>query len=250
MGDINLTYDKQAISVDCVVFGFDGKALRVLLVQRRRVMPTGEILMDNKLPGSLISDVEDLTHAASRVTQELVGSRNIYLRQMEIFSDPQRVQGTELNWINNYYQVSLSRVVTMVFFALVKLDKKLMNYTTRKGAEWVELNEVRRLALDHNKILITAIDYLLQLFQQDPVAFELLPRKFTLRQLQNLYEAIFDVEIDNRNFRKKILSLEYLVPTGEMENSVSHKPAQYYCFDQKKYKQKNKKIFKLSFVYK
>jgi 8-oxo-dGTP diphosphatase len=169
---------------------------------------------------------------------------------MEIFSDPQRVQGNELKWINSYYNVNLSRVVTMAFFALVKLDKKLINHTIRKDAEWVELNEVQHLAFDHNKILMTAIDRLLQLFQQEPVAFEFLPRKFTLRQMQNLYETVLDVEIDNRNFRKKILSLGYVTPTGEYENSVPHKPAEYYHFDGKKYEQKNKKIFKLSFIYK
>jgi 8-oxo-dGTP diphosphatase len=133
----------------------------------------------------------------------------------------------------------------MVFFAVVKLDQRLKNYTLRKGANWVELNEVRHLALDHNQILITAIDYLMQLFRQEPVAFEFLPRKFTIKQLQNLYEAVFDISLDNRNFRRKIFPL-YIVPTGEIENSVTHRPAQYYYFDSKKYKQVNKKLFKLS----
>jgi 8-oxo-dGTP diphosphatase len=249
MGDVNLTYDKQAISVDCVIFGFDGKSLRVLLKQRQRELPSGEVLVDSKLPGSLISDSEDLTCAAQRVVQTLIGLRNINLRQMEIFSDPQRVQGNELEWINKYYGITLSRVVTMVFFTLVKLDSKLIAYTERREADWVELNDVRHLAFDHNKILIAAIDRLITLFRQEPVAFDFLPRKFTLRHLQNLYEAVYDIAIDNRNFRKKMLSLPYIVPSGESEKEVSHKPAQYYYFDRRKYRQKNNKIFKLGFIY-
>ncbi|MDR0711389.1 MAG: NUDIX hydrolase [Prevotellaceae bacterium] len=249
MGNPSLTYDNQAISVDCTVFGFDGKALRALLVHRRRALPSGVEKSDLKLPGSLISDAEDLLSAANRVMRELVGGRSIYLKQMEVFSDPGRVQESELMWINSYYGVSLSRVLTVAFFALVKLDEKLMRYTRRKGGEWVELSEVRQLALDHNKILVVAIDYLMRLFQQEPIAFEFLPRKFTVKQLQKLYETVFDVEIDNRNFRKKILSLEYVQPIDEREERVAHKPAQYYTFDKKIYMRENKKIFKLNFVY-
>jgi ADP-ribose pyrophosphatase YjhB (NUDIX family) len=245
MGNPGLVYDKQAISVDCVIFGFDGTAMHVLLVKRKRTLSSGETITDQKLPGSLISDKEDLPGAAARVTQELIGPLPIDLRQMEIFSDPKRVEGEALKWINDYYGVAISRVVTMAFFAVVKLDRRLKNYTLRKGADWVELNEVRHLALDHNQILITAIDYLMQLFRQEPVAFEFLPRKFTIKQLQNLYEAVFDTSLDNRNFRRKILPL-YIVPTGESEDSVTHRPAQYYYFDSKKYKQVNKKLFKLS----
>jgi 8-oxo-dGTP diphosphatase len=245
MGDPGLVYDKQAISVDCVIFGFDGTTIQVLLVKRQRTLPSGEIITDQKLPGSLISDKEDLPHAAARVTHELIGSLFVNFRQMEIFSDPQRVQGDELKWINDYYGVKISRVVTMVFLAFVRLDQRLKNHTQRKGASWVELNEVRHLALDHNRILMTAIDYLMQLFRQEPIAFELLPRKFTIKQLQTLYEAVYDMSFDNRNFRRKALPM-YIVPTGEIETSVTHRPAQYYYFDSKKYTQVNKKLFKLN----
>ncbi|MDR1416839.1 MAG: NUDIX hydrolase [Prevotellaceae bacterium] len=250
MGNPNLKYDNQAISVDCTVFGFDGNALCVLLEERRRVSLPPSDTEDLKLPGSLISDAEDLLSAANRVTRELVGSRSIYLKQMEVFSDPQRVQGQELMWINNFYGVSMSRVLTVAFFALVKLDERLMSYTKRKGGVWVELNNVHQLALDHNKILVAAIDYLMHLFQQEPIAFEFLPRKFTVKQLQKLYETVLDVEIDNRNFRKKILSLAYVQPISEHEEGVSHKPAQYYTFNRKIYKRDSKKRFRLNFVYK
>jgi 8-oxo-dGTP diphosphatase len=243
MGNPRLVYDKQAISVDCVVFGFDGTAMQVLLVKRQRASPSGEVFTDQKLPGSLISNKEDLPHAAARVTRELIGPLSVNFRQMEIFSDPQRVQGDELKWINDYYKVKITRVVTMVFLAFVRLDQRLKKHTQRKGAGWVELNEVRHLALDHNRILMTAIDRLMQLFRQEPIAFELLPRKFTIKQLQTLYEAVYDMSFDNRNFRKKMLPL-YIVPTGEIETSVTHRPAQYYYFDSKKYIQHNKLLSK------
>jgi 8-oxo-dGTP diphosphatase len=242
-----LKYDKQAISVDCVVFGFDGAAMRVLLVRRQRTLPSGEIVTDHKLPGSLISDTEDLPHAAARVAQEFIGGRVINLRQVEIFSDPQRLQGEELKWVNDYYGVTLSRVVSMAFVTFVRFDQRLKNYTIRKNADWIEINNVHRLALDHNQILTTTLDYLMRFFQQEPVAFELLPRKFTIIQLQSLYEAIFGTIADNRNFRKMLPP--YIIPTGESESDASHRPAQYYYFNKRKYKQFNKKLLKSVLVY-
>ena len=246
MGDPDLKYDNQAISVDCVVFGFDGRALKALLIKRRR---GGQDADDWKLPGSLIADAEDLEGAALRVMTELTGLGDVRLRQMEVFSDPRRVEGEELQWINDYYKVRISRVVTVVFYAMVKLDERLTEYTARKNARWVDLHEVKRLALDHNRILIAAMDFVMQRFQQEPVAFEMLPRKFTIRQLQNLYEAVLGIEIDNRNFRKKILSQGYIIPLDEKESGVAHKPAQLYRFDRKIYERKNKVKFKLNFLH-
>lgn len=246
MGDPALTYDRQAISVDCVVFGFDGHALKVLLIRRRKEFSDGGEKIDMKLPGSLIAVGENLETAAQRVMSELTGINNIYLCQMEVFSDPHRVVGEELDWINDYYGVTLSRVVTVVFYALVRLDSRLTGYTVRKNARWVELGEVKRLALDHKNILISAIDFLRRRFRQEPMAYELLPRKFTVRMLQNLYEAVLDMEIDNRNFRKKILSQSYIVPVGEKETGVAHKPARYYRFDRKTYERENKRKSRLN----
>jgi ADP-ribose pyrophosphatase YjhB (NUDIX family) len=242
-----LKYDKQAISVDCVIFGFDGTAIRVLLTRRQRTLPSGEILTDRKLPGSLISDTEDLLHAAIRVTQEVIGGRNVNLRQMEIFSNPRRLRGEELKWLNNYYGVTFSRVVTMAFITFVRLDQRLKNYAIRKGADWATVSEVQRLALDHNRILDTAMDYLMRFFQQEPVAFELLPGKFTITQLQNLYEAVFHTTINNRSFRKMLPP--YILPTGESETAASPNPVQYYYFNKRKYKQISKKLLKSVFIY-
>jgi hypothetical protein len=242
-----LKYDKQAISVDCVVFGFDGAAIRVLLIRRQRTLPSGEILIDRKLPGSLISDTEDLPCAATRVAQEVIGGRSVNLRQMEIFSDPHRVKGEELKWINDYYGVAISRVVTMAFVTFVRLDQRLKNYGIRKGADWAIVSEVQRLALDHNRILATATNYLMQFFQQEPVAFELLPRKFTIAQLQSLYEAVFHTTVNKQNFRKMLPP--YILPSKESQTTDSHNPAPYYYFNKRKYKQINKKLLKSVFIY-
>jgi hypothetical protein len=247
LGKSGLKYDKQAISVDCVVIGFDGTAIRVLLTRRQYTLPSGEILTDRKLPGSLISDTEDLPHAAIRVTQEVIGGRSVNLRQMEIFSDPRRLRSKELKWISDYYGVTPSRVVTMAFITFVRLDQRLKNYSIRKGAAWVAVNEVHRLALDHDRILATAMDYLMRFFQQEPVAFELLPRKFTITQLQNLYEAVFHTTINRRSFLKMLPP--YILPTGKSEITTSLKPAQYYYFNKRKYKQISKKLSKSVFIY-
>ncbi len=248
MGERGLKYDDQAISVDCVVFGFDGHALRVLLVRRERTLPERGVVADMKLPGSLIADTEDLESAASRVMGELTGITDIYLRQMEVFSDPARVQGDELQWINDFYGVNLRRVLTVVFHAVVKLDARLIEYTAAKGAQWVELDSVRGLALDHNRIVVSAIGFLISRLRHEPLAFALLPRKFTIRQLQDLYQAVLGIEIDNRNFRKKILSQPYIIPLGEKQTGVWHKPAQYYRFDARIFEREHKSKFKLDFL--
>ncbi|WP_296007728.1 NUDIX domain-containing protein [uncultured Alistipes sp.] len=237
----------QSLSVDCAVFGFDGRSLKVLLVERRDYDP-GTHLDRLKLPGAMILENETLPAAASRVLAEATGLREIYLKQMEIFSDPARVAGEELEWINRYHGIRTERVVTVGYYALVKLDGRVVAYTAGKGAQWVEVEAIQRLAMDHKQILAAALAHLCREMLQSPVAFELLPRKFTIRELQNLYSAVLGIEIDNRNFRKKILSSGLLAPTGEQEQGVAHKPAQYYMFDRQAYKKALKQKLRLDFI--
>ncbi len=174
----------QSLSVDCAVFGFDGRSLKVLLIERRDYNP--ETHLDRmKLPGAMIQENETLPRAASRVLAEATGLREIYLKQMEIFSDPGRVTGEELEWINRYHGIHTERVVTVGYYALVKLDRRMIAYTAEKRAQWVEVESIQHLAMDHKQILSTALGHLCREMLQSPVAFELLPRKFTIRQLQN-----------------------------------------------------------------
>ena len=237
----------QSLSVDCAVFGFDGRSLKVLLIERRDYNPETH-LGRMKLPGAMIQENETLPRAASRVLAEATGLREIYLKQMEIFSDPGRVTGEELEWINRYHGIHTERVVTVGYYALVKLDRRMIAYTAEKRAQWVEVESIQHLAMDHKQILSTALGHLCREMLQSPVAFELLPRKFTIRQLQNLYAAVLGIEIDNRNFRKKILGSGFLIPTDEREKGVSHKPARYYTFDKTAYKRALKEKLRLGFI--
>lgn len=237
----------QSLSVDCVLFGFNGKSLKVLLVERRYYKP--DIRFEKlKLPGAMIFENETLPEAAFRVLEESSGLKNIYLKQIDIFSDPKRVVGEELEWINRYHGIKTERVVTVGYYALVKLDHRTIAYTTAKGAQWVEVDSIHRLAMDHRAILSAALTALCREMSQSSVAFELLPRKFTIRALQDLYSAVLGIEIDNRNFRKKVLSSGFLTPTDEKEQGVAHKPAQYYTFNKYAYKKVLKDKLKLRFI--
>lgn len=236
----------QSLSVDCAVFGFDGETLKVLLIER----PAYNELDRLKLPGAMILENETLPEAAYRVLEEATGLRqkDLYLKQMEIFSDPQRVRGEELEWINRKHGIRTERVVTVGFYALLKLDLRTLDYTTAKGARWVEVDRIQRLAMDHKEILTAALGNLCREMQQSPVAFELLPKKFTIRALQRLFEAVLGIEIDNRNFRKKMLSSGFLNPTGEKEEGVAHKPAEYYSFDKQAYRRAMKAKLRMGFI--
>lgn len=229
----------HSLSVDCVVFGFDGTALKVLLIERPWQVDE-ETIRDYKLPGSLIHDEEDLPTSAARALEELTGLGKIKLKQFNVFSDPHRVTGRELQWLNEYYGVNTTRVVTVAYYALVKLDKSILHHTRREKAIWDDVQVVRKLAIDHKMILSEAMTKLNEDLIKSPAAFDLLPRKFTLKQLHDLYSIILGIEIDSRNFRKKILASGFIVPTGEKEQGVAHKPAQYYTFDKNAYKRETK----------
>lgn len=237
----------QSLSVDCAVFGFNGKSLKVLLIERRYYAP--DTRLDKlKLPGAMILDNETLPQAAYRVLEEATGLRDVYLKQMDIFSDPNRVSGEELEWINRYHGIRTERVVTVGYYALVKLDTRTVAYTTAKGAQWVDVDSIQRLAMDHKQILSAGAGGSLPRDAAIARGFRTAARKFTIRALQNLYSAVLGIEIDNRNFRKKILASGFLTPTAEREQGVAHKPAQYYTFNKNAYKKALKAKLKLGFI--
>lgn len=236
-----------AISVDCAVFGFDGRSLKVLLIKRR--YPIDDLSAEDlKLPGAMILENETLPEAANRVLEESTGLSDIYLKQTSIFSAPDRVSGKEMEWICRFHGIATRRVVTVGYYALVKLNPGIVSYTTRKGAKWVEVDSIRSLIMDHMEILADALANLQREITHTPVAFELLPRKFTINQLQSLFEAVTGIGIDNRNFRKKILGSGIITPTGEFEKNVPHKPAQYYMFNKTVFRKAEKDKFKLNFI--
>ena len=243
-----------SISVDCVVFGFDGTELKVLLVDFLKEVEgsdSSHLQQERKLPGSLIQEKEDLSCAAQRTLSEMTGLNDIFLRQIYVFSDPNRISKPEdINWIEQTYGVKVSRIVTVAYFALVKINKSVLQRTIEGVARWHSVLNIKQLAFDHKSILLKALEVLSQQLLNEPIAFELLPKRFTIRQLQNLYEAILGIEIDNRNFRKKVLNFPCIKLLDEKEKGVAHKPARLYKFDKAMYEKdiKQKMKYNLNFI--
>lgn len=216
--NIQMTYTPEGalknLSVDCVIFGFEKSQLEVLLIKlavepslNRWALPGGNVLVD-----------EELEQATQRVLNDLTGVDTIYLEQLAAFGEVTRFP--------------LFRVITIGYYALVKPE----NYILKPGphasqARWFKINEVPELPFDHNLILKTALDRLKKDIRYKPVGFELLPPKFTLTQLQTLYESILGRELDKRNFRKKILAMKLLQALDEKEQGVAHRAARLYRFD-------------------
>ena len=222
-------YPRAAIAVDCVVFGLDDASLKVLLIQRK-ITP---FLHAWALPGGFVRVDETLDEAARRELQEETGVVEVYLEQLYSFGaidrDPRE------------------RVVTVAYYALAKLsDHRIRAATDAMGVGWFALDELPRLAFDHDQILAVARDRLRGKVRYAPVGFELLPSRFSLTQLQHLYEIILGTELDKRNFRKKILALDFLVETDEVEQGVRHRAARLYRFDRRKYDRLTKQGFELS----
>ena len=235
----------QSLSVDCVVFGYSGSSLKVMLMDHHIASRDKKLL---KLPGAMIQNNETLPQTANRVLLEMVGLSNLYLQRVDIFSDPQRLTQEEIAWVNNFYGVNARRVVTVGYYTLVKLDSSIVKNTTAKGAQWVDVEKVNILAMDHKKLLTEALGILYREILQSPIAFELLPKKFTITELQNLYSVMLGVEIDKRNFRKKITAAEFIIATDEKEKGVAHKPAQYYRFSKSAYDRAIGRKNKLNFI--
>jgi 8-oxo-dGTP diphosphatase len=214
------------LTVDCVVFGMDEEDLKVLLIKRGVEPFAGKWA----LPGGFVRMEESLDDAARRELEEEAGIRPSHLEQLYTFGDPGRDPR--------------GRVVTVAYFALVKLsDHRVHASTDAREAAWFSVWDTPKLGFDHTDILGTALQRLKGKVRYQPIGFELLPPKFTLTQLQRLYEIILERELDKRNFRKKILSMDLLEELDEVEQDVSHRAARLYRFDHKKYKQLEKAGF-------
>lgn len=219
-------YPRAALTVDCVVFGFDEGDLKILLIQRDLEPFAGKWA----LPGGFVRVEESLEEAARRELQEETGVSRVYLEQLFTFGQPDRDPR--------------ERVVTVAYYALVKLSGYSVKAATdARNAAWFDVCDLPRLAFDHEKIVETALQRLKGKVQYEPIGFELLPPKFTLTQLQHLYETILETTLDKRNFRKRILAMDLLLETDEIEQDVAHRAARLYRFDEGKYKQLKKKGF-------
>lgn len=226
------------VSVDCVIVGFDGEDIRVLLVKQVGKESNGEF-NDMKLPGSLIYDDEDLDEAAQRVLYELTGIKNLNLIQFRAFGSKNRTHNPkDVNWLERFHRLDtkVGRIVTVAYLSMVKIDKKLTQLSDKYEACWVKVKEIGELAFDHNQIINEALLFIRQYVDTNPsVLFDLLSRKFTAAQLRTLYELVYDKIFDVRNFHKKIAMMEYVVQLDEKQTGVPHRAARYYKFDKKIY---------------
>lgn len=214
------TYDyaRAALTTDCVVFGLDEEDLKVLLIQRDIPPFEGRWA----LPGGFVRVGEDLDACARRELREETGLKKVFLEQLYTFGNPKRDPR--------------EHVVTVAYYALVNLIDHAPNADTdARNAAWFSFDDLPKLAFDHNRILETARERLRGKLRYKPVGFELLPEKFTLTELQQLYERILDEPIDKRNFRKKALKLGILEETDEIQSDVAHRAARLYRFDKDRY---------------
>jgi len=219
-------YERPALATDCVIFGFDGGELKLLLTEREREP------FKNKwaLPGGFVFMNETTEEAARRLLLEKAGIRPSFIEQLYTFSEIDRDPR--------------ERIVSVAYYTLVnKHQYELIAGRDTLKAEWIELSRLPKLAFDHSKIVRMAIQRLKGKVSYKPIGFELLDEKFTLSQLQSLYESILEEVIDKRNFRKKILGMGFLKALEEKEKNVAHKAARYYSFDKKAYKELTQKGF-------
>ena len=219
-------YARPALTVDCVIFGFDGERMQILFIKRGCAPFQG----DWALPGGFVNVNESLDCAAQRELQEETGLTNVFLEQLYSFGqlgrDPRE------------------RVVSVAYFALVnRFSHTLLAATDATDAKWFSMQELPKLAFDHEQIVDVALARLRAKLRYEPIGFELLPKKFRLSQLQSLYEAVLGQKLDKRNFRKKVLSHDLLIPLEETQREGAHRPAQLFRFDAKRYQQLKKRGF-------
>ncbi|WBL26847.1 NUDIX hydrolase [Zunongwangia sp. HGR-M22] len=209
--------DKMYVATDCIIFGFDAGKLK-LLVFKRRVAP---FLGTWSLIGSFVKMEEDVSNAAKRVLTEITGLDNVFMEQLKAYGLADRDPGY--------------RCVSIAQYALIRIDEYDKELTEKHGAHWFELEELPDLVLDHNQMVIDAMARLKRKARYQPIGFELLPEKFTIPQLQSLYEAIYQKKLDDRNFRKKLMSLGLLIKLNEKDKSGSRRGAFLYKFDYTNY---------------
>lgn len=231
------------ISIDCVLIGFDGQDLKVLLVERVPDLRSEEY-KDMKLPGRLIHFDEDIDSAAYHVLNELTGIENAYLCQFKAFGAPSRTENPrDREWLCGLEKLTgqkINRIVTVAYMSLIRINRKMLIRPEYK-ARWYPVNEVPSLVFDHNKIITETLQQVRQNVEYDlSILFELLPARFTEHQLRHVFEVLYEKKLDVRNFHKKIGGMEYIVPLEEWQKDVPHRAARYYKFDKKIYnKRKN-----------
>ena len=205
------------VATDCIIFGFDEGKIKLLIFKRRVEPLQGEW----SLIGSFVRLNEDVKDAAKRVLQEITGLQNIYMEELKAYGNADRDPGY--------------RCVSIGHYALIRINDYDKELVEKHGAHWYDIDKVPDLVLDHNQMVADALKGLKQKARYQPIGFELLPQKFTIPQLQQLYEAIYQKELDARNFRKKVLSHNVLKKLDEKDKTTSRRGAFLYQFENKTY---------------
>jgi 8-oxo-dGTP diphosphatase len=215
-------HDHLLLAVDCIIFGFDGNRLKALLIKRDFEPGKGKW----SLMGGFVKKEESVNDAAARILNQLTGLTDIYMEELGCFGNVDRDPG--------------GRVVSIAYSALIKINDYSETMMTEHNSKWFELNKIPELIFDHGEMIKLAKEKLEEKVSNHPAGFTLLPQKFTLQQLQGLYEAIYEKKIDKRNFTRRILELGILKKLDEKEKESSRKGAFYYVFEKKKYKKLEK----------
>jgi len=211
-------YPRPSVTADCIIFGFDAGELKVLLIERGIEPYKGKWA----IPGGFLRNEESSEECARRELFEETGLENVFMEQLYTFSDKGRDPR--------------GHVMTVAYYALVKLsDFNVKAGDDAKNARWFGISQIPTLAFDHDRILRVALSRLRGKIRYQPIGFELLPEKFTLPDLQTLYETILEVKIDRRNFRRKINSTGLIIDHQESVKGLPHKGAAYFSFDKNKY---------------
>ena len=221
-------YPHPSVTTDCVIFGFDGVKLKVLLIERGCEPYKGRWAF----PGGFLKMDESAEEGAKRELEEETGLKAAYIKQFQTFTEPDRDPR--------------ERVITIAYYALVRIQDVNGGDDAAK-AQWFDLEDVPSLAFDHDRILRKAMQELRKQIHFEPIGFELLPEKFTMSALQHLYEAILDVKFDRRNFSKKMLHFGLLEPLVEKASSKQARAASLFTFNEERYNEMKQKGFQLEF---
>ncbi|WP_432713598.1 NUDIX hydrolase [Pedobacter sp.] len=210
--------NRMLIAVDCIIFGFDGETVKILLI-KRDIEPEKDKW---SLMGGFVQAGESIDEAAQNILTSLTGLNGVYLEQLRVFGNPDRDP--------------VERTVSVAYFALIDINKYKKQLNHRFHAEWFPIKEKPPLIFDHEEMVETAKTYVRYKAAHHPLLFELLPKKFTIPQVQSLYEGIFNIQLDNRNFIRKLTAANLLIKLDEKDKLNSKKGAFYFKLDKKRYK--------------
>ena len=222
------SYPKVPLTVDCAIFGFEENKLKILLIKSDLEVFEGRL----SLLGDMVRDNEELDDAAYRIMKERTGMTDVFLDQVRAFGHPNRHPG--------------GRVITIAYCSLLNINHHELKIHDN-DLHWHSVASLKEMAFDHKEIVDSCYAWLQKRIQEHPLGFNLLPEKFSLRELQNLYEAILGVALDRRNFRKKFASMDLLIDIDEMEQDVPHRPGKLYKFNFDKYEKSKRKWVGIDF---